>query len=121
MKKFLVLLVLLAFAPALPAQEVRGLELPADKITAFSARKGDVVDVLLSFEKNNEKQVATLFQRREILEVKAASVVIKTDQDDAFFINFLNENQGVIKIIFRNKNDAALVPLEIATFKSLFS
>ncbi|HAH06872.1 MAG TPA: hypothetical protein DCM05_10160 [Elusimicrobia bacterium] len=108
----------------------RGVSLPVDGHQLAFIKKGDRVDVLVTFEANmtdaKEKVTATIMQNLVVLDVvKPAKLT-----DPGVILLIVNPNeaqyaalaqiQGTIHIVLRAKGDTKMTPMEMAAFRKLF-
>ncbi|MDE2293600.1 MAG: hypothetical protein KGL53_16075 [Elusimicrobia bacterium] len=108
----------------------RGIAVPlgGDQLTFI--KKGDRVDVLVTFEANlkddKEKMTATILQNIIVLDIRRPSKL--TDMGAVELLVNPNEgqymalalNQGGVRLMLRAPGDTELHPMEMAAFRKLF-
>ena len=109
----------------------RGVSLPVPGHQLAFLKKGDRVDVLVTFEakmadKHKEKVTATILQNVVVVDVQKpakiedrGTVQIELNPNEAQYAA-LSEAQGEINIVLRAPGDVEMHPMEMASFRKLF-
>ena len=109
----------------------RGLTIPVSGDQAVFLKKGDLVDVMVTFDakmKGNirEKLTTTILQKVYVLDVRVgrleekAAVRLMVNPEEAQYLA-LSLVQGTVHIAVRGAGDKEMHPMEMAAFRKLFS